>query len=223
MNRAKYLINSLAVAPIHRAVLNPILKLRSRGKPRRNLELGPGGKRIPGFETLNIVSGRRVDYIGNASVRLPFDDDTFDIIYASHIIEHIPWYQVQSAVSEWVRALKPGGVLEVWTPNGLAIAKAFVEAEERGTEEFHNDGWWRFNEGKDPCLWMSGRCFSYGDGTGGDHPNWHRALFSPRHLRNLFANAGLVDIREMDRSQVRGYDHGWINLGVRGAKPEHAR
>ena len=30
--------------------------------------------------------------------------------------------------------------------------------------------------------------------------------------------AGLTEVREMDRSQVRGYDHGWINLGMRGIK-----
>jgi hypothetical protein len=33
-----------------------------------------------------------------------------------------------------------------------------------------------------------------------------------------FESAGLKDVRLMDRSEVRGYDHGWINLGVKGTK-----
>jgi hypothetical protein len=117
------------------------------------------------------------------------------------------------------RVLVPGGQLEVWTPNALKIAKAFVQAEETGSEEFHQDGWWRFNSERDPCRWMSGRTFSYGDGSGRSHPNWHRSLFSPRYLIRLFKKAGLVEAHEMDRSEVRGYDHGWINLGVRGRMP----
>jgi SAM-dependent methyltransferase len=186
----------------------------------RRLEIGPGPRRLPGFETLNVVGGRSVDYIADASKRLPFPDQTFDLIYASHIVEHIPWYQTADALREWVRILKSGGRLEIWTPDGLKIARAFVEAEEVESLDYHNDGWWRFNESKDPCVWMAGRCFSYGDGTGAaDHPNWHRALFSERHLRNLMTNAGLADIRKLERADVRGHDHGWTNLGLAGTKP----
>jgi SAM-dependent methyltransferase len=193
--------------------------LNARNTVRR-LEIGPGPRRLPGFETLSVIGGRSVDYIADASKRLPFSDQTFDLVHASHIIEHIPWYQTADALREWVRVMKTGGQLEVWTPDGLKIARAFVAAEDQGSTEFHLDGWWRFNEQQDPCLWMSGRCFSYGDGTGrANHPNWHRAAFSERHLRNLMTTAGLVDIRKLDQSDVRGHDHGWINLGLVGTKP----
>jgi hypothetical protein len=37
-------------------------------------------------------------------------------------------------------------------------------------------------------------------------------------LRALLLKAGLSDIRRMNRSEVRGYDHGWINLGVCGRR-----
>lgn len=219
MGRLTYEINSRVVAPLHQAVVNPLRRGLHKRKTVRRLEIGPGSERIAGFETLNIVSGRNVDYVGDATKKLPFETGTFDLIYASHIIEHVAWYQVQATISEWVRALKPGGQLEVWTPNGLAIAEAFVAFERSGSLDFHQDGWWRYNEGRDACLWASGRAFSYGDGTGKNHPNWHRALFSPRHLMNLFAAAGLVEVGELSRNEVRGYDHGWINLGVRGTKP----
>ncbi|WP_072391602.1 class I SAM-dependent methyltransferase [Hyphomicrobium sp. CS1GBMeth3] len=215
-----HVVNRYFAAPLHRAVVNPINRARHEGRTDRKLEIGPGSDVLDGFETLDVITGSNVTYVGQA-LSLPFRDDTFQVVYASHIIEHVPWYQVPMALKEWVRVLQPGGQLKVWTPDGLKIAKAFVEAEESGETDFHKDGWWRFNEGHDPCVWASGRCFSYGDGTGrNDHPNWHRALFSPRYLKQLFRGAGLVEIREMDRSEVLGHDHGWINLGVCGTKPK---
>ena len=62
-----------------------------------------------------------MDYVYDAGKPLPFEDNTFDLVYASHVLEHIPWYKVEEVVKEWVRILKPGGVLEVWVPDGLKI------------------------------------------------------------------------------------------------------
>lgn len=214
--RLNQLAVEVALTPLQR-ILTPVKLARNRGKAVRWLEIGPGSKRIPGFETLNIIGGPQVDYVANAVSKLPFPDRTFDVIYASHIIEHIPWYQLESAISEWARKLKPGGLLEIWTPDGLKIAKAFVDAEERGTQSFTADGWWRFNDSRDPCVWYSGRLFSYGDGTGKpNHYNWHRSTFSARFLSSLLERAGLRDIRRMEPDEVRGFDHGWINLGIQG-------
>jgi SAM-dependent methyltransferase len=185
----------------------------------RRLEIGCGDRRIEGFETLNIISGSDVDYVCDASKPLPFNDNTFDIIYSSHILEHIPWYQTEVTLKEWVRILKSGGTLEIWVPDGLKICQTLITAELGVANLIENDGWYKFNPRKDPCVWASGRIFTYGDGTGKpDHPNWHRALFTARYLKELFELVGLINIKEMDHSEVRGYDHGWINLGMKGIK-----
>ena len=101
----------------------------------------------------------------------------------------------------------------------LRIAKAFVEGEDGLNQNWQADGWYRFNEKKDVCKWAAGRIFTYGDGTGNpNHPNWHRAIFSPRYLEAVMIEAGLVGVCKLKAEQVRGYDHGWINLGMRGIK-----
>ena len=201
-------------------LITGVNKLRHHGRSERRLEIGPGSKRLPGFETLNIVPGPAVDYIADAARKLPFPAGTFDVIYASHILEHIPWFQALPALQEWVRALKPGGALEIWVPDALKICEALVRYERDGIDESHLDGWYKFNPEQDPCKWAAGRLYTYGDGSGRlDHPNWHRGLFTPRYLRELFEKAGLENVRQMDRSEVRGNDHGWINLGMRGVKP----
>ena len=199
---------------------NQINLRRNAKKSHRYLEIGCGGSRLPEFETLDIVGGPNVDYVYDAAKPLPFKDNTFDLIYASHVLEHIPWYKTEEVLREWVRILKAGGQLEVWVPDGLKICQTLLKAELEGINEIEKDGWYKFNPRKDPCVWTSSRIFTYGDGTGNpNHPNWHRAMFTPRYLKELFERVGLKDIREMDRSEVRGYDHGWINLGVKGTKP----
>jgi SAM-dependent methyltransferase len=213
-------VKSLLSNPLLAFPRNVISRMRYGGRATRCLEIGPGKRRIQGFETLNIVAGWNVDYVCDAARHLPFPDGTFDIVYASHILEHVPWYQTERVLSDWARVLKPGGKLEVWVPDGLKICEAFVAAELNGSERFLEDGWFRFNEGKDPCRWAAGRVFTYGDGSGRtDHPNWHRALFSARYLRKLFEAVPLQDVRQLRRDEVRGDDHGWINLGVTGTKP----
>ena len=45
---------------------------------------------------------------------LPFADNTFDLIIANHVIEHIPgWFECFKYLA---RILKPHGIIDVWTP-----------------------------------------------------------------------------------------------------------
>lgn len=203
-----------------RQIITGVHLARNHEKTRRKLEIGPGPRRLEGFETLNIRAGRHVDYICDAAKRLPLPDERFELVYASHVLEHIPWYQTEHVLREWTRILQPGGILEIWVPDGEKICRAFVDGECGGNRDFTQDGWYRFNEERDVCKWAAGRLFTYGDGTGDPvDPNWHRALFSRRYLKTLMERVPLVDVTPLDRSEVRGDDHGWINLGMRGRKP----
>jgi SAM-dependent methyltransferase len=186
----------------------------------RWLEIGPGyrGERISGFETLDIVKRDNVDHVWDASEGLPFDDGTFDLIYASHILEHISWQKTEQALREWVRILKSGGWLEIWVPDALKICRAFVEAEKGKYKLIKGNKKALYNEHArgDPCRWLNGRVFSF---TGADHDDTHKALFSRRYLKDLLKSAGLVEVTELKREEIRGRDYGWVNMGVKGKKP----
>lgn len=51
---------------------------------------------------------------------LAYPDNTFDRIVATHVLEHI--YQPHLVLKEWLRVLKPGGVLSVLIPTDPGIA-----------------------------------------------------------------------------------------------------
>lgn len=57
---------------------------------------------------------RGVELLKLEAGALPFDDDSFDRLIATHVLEHVPFPHL--AIAEWVRLLKPGGVLSLILP-----------------------------------------------------------------------------------------------------------
>jgi SAM-dependent methyltransferase len=203
--------------PYGRFIKTPINLFRNKSKSERLLEIGPGMDRLLGFETINIVWGWNVDYIYDASKKLPFETGTFDLIYASHILEHTPWYDLDATFNEWVRVLKPNGIIEIWIPDGYKLSKLLCDIEEDITrDEWEKDSWRPFNEENNPYKWVNGRILY---GAIKEYPSWHTAIITPKYLNMIMTKAGLVKITRMENSEVRGVDHGWINLGMRGFKP----
>lgn len=80
----------------------------------KKLNLGCGKDLKEGYVNIDIV-----DYGGNMihdinTFPYPFEENTFDEIFASHILEHV--YNFNKTVTELYRILKPGGLLIVYAP-----------------------------------------------------------------------------------------------------------
>lgn len=58
--------------------------------------------------------GATLDCVRADALQLPFDDDTFDRIIASEVMEHIP--DDEAAMRELHRVVKPGGIVAVTVP-----------------------------------------------------------------------------------------------------------
>jgi SAM-dependent methyltransferase len=56
---------------------------------------------------------------------LPFDDNTYDIIFCNHVLEHIP--NDEKAMLELYRVLKPGGMAILQIPQDLNRATTFED------------------------------------------------------------------------------------------------
>lgn len=184
----------------------------------RGLDLGPGNYPVKGFEAMDIVKRPGVKHVGDVSKPLPFKDGAFDVVYASHVLEHIAWYDSVRVVTEWARVLRKGGAMEIWVPDGLKIAEALIKHET--DPRLHKkvpDKWLRRNKGTDPCVWANGRTF-YGDSGKGAarEASFHRSMYTPRYLHKVMRQAGLTHVANLKKP--RGYDHGWINLGMTGTK-----
>lgn len=58
---------------------------------------------------------------------LPCADETFDIVYSSHVLEHFPWTGADKVLKEWVRVLKVGGELRLVVPNLKSVGQRLAD------------------------------------------------------------------------------------------------
>lgn len=93
------------------------------------LHLGCGACYLPphdGWVNVDIFDNIKSDAISSVT-DLPFHKESFDLIYASHILEHIHRNRIISTLSHWVRLLKPGGTLRIAVPNFRAVAEHYMQ------------------------------------------------------------------------------------------------
>lgn len=79
-------------------------------RPLVRLNIGCGERHIEGYESIDIKTG--VD-----ARKLPHADGSVDEVYASHLLEHFDYEEVPKVLAEWVRVLRPGGLLRVSVPD----------------------------------------------------------------------------------------------------------
>lgn len=59
---------------------------------------------------------------------IPFDDNTFDVVYHSHFLEHLDRDAAAACLLECHRVLKPGGILRVVVPDLELLVKWYRES-----------------------------------------------------------------------------------------------
>ncbi len=90
------------------------------GTPRLNVGCGRYG--IPGWVNLDKFGYQRPAIVADLERDLPFADNTFAVILASHVLEHVG--DVVTVVAELNRVLKPGGRLLIAVPYGWSDSGA---------------------------------------------------------------------------------------------------
>lgn len=98
---------------------------------KKTLNVGAGERTYDFYPTKNYectnVDARQLEGIDEVCdvTKLPFEDETFEYILASDIIEHFPVVKTLDVLAEWTRVLKPGGMIEFRLPNLAVIAKQY--------------------------------------------------------------------------------------------------
>jgi len=148
------------------------------------LNLGGGNQKIPGFVNIDRLNGQE-------AFPLPaYADGSVDEIRASHILEHFGHREVPEVLKEWVRVLKPGGVLKIAVPD-------FDYLVQHRHDELPLE--------------------SYLMGGQSDQNDFHKSIFSERKLRDLMRYVGLTDVTRW-QSEIEDCASLPVSLNLQGVK-----
>lgn len=90
-----------------------------------NLHLGCGKRHIPGFVHIDAVDYPHVDHVATIDHLGFIADNSVDLIYNCHVLEHFRRRDVNRVLVEWLRVLKPGATLRLSVPDFAALSKVY--------------------------------------------------------------------------------------------------
>lgn len=151
------------------------------------LNLGSGHQKIPGFTNLDKIFGDQIYPLARPA-------NSVDEIRASHVLEHFKHNDCQAVIDDWVKALKPNGILKIAVPDFAKVCEAY-------------------QKGGDPNI------AGYVVGGQQSDDDYHKAIFDEERLKRMMQDAGLVDIGRWE-SEIMDCANLPISLNLVGRKPQ---
>lgn len=95
----------------------------------RKLNLGCGPCAQAGWLNLDLRRADGVDVRADLLRGLPLADASIDCIAAIHVLQDLPWSQIEPALRELRRVLMPGGVLRLGLPDLDRAIQAYLSGD----------------------------------------------------------------------------------------------
>ncbi len=148
---------------------------------KKTLNIGSGNRTYEeypkGYTCLNMDERENlavVDIVGDIRDMTRFEDEEFDYLLASDILEHFPIVQTLTILDRWKKILKVGGILELRVPNFDAIIRHY-----NSNKNMRHVSW----------MLMGGQEYL------GNH---HYVVFNEQWLKELCAEVNLVFVSCVD-------------------------
>ena len=94
------------------------------------LHLGCGERYLPGFCHIDIRKFPHIDYVASIDKLDMFEDDSVNLIYASHLLEHFSRNKTEEVLKEWHRVLKRGGIIRLAVPDFEKLINVYQETKD---------------------------------------------------------------------------------------------
>ncbi len=146
-------------------------------KYQKFLHIGCGDNVLP-KPFINLDARKRKGAKQGKAYPLKFKSNIFDLVYASHVLEHFKKKDVLKVLKDWVRVLKPGGTLRISVPCFENLTKIYKIDK-------------NINNIIGPL--MGGQTYK---------ENFHYNIFNKGKLSSLMEQAGLEAIHPWDVSRT---------------------
>ena len=95
----------------------------------RRLNWGCGSEPEPGWINSDIKDGPGIDITCDIREGLPVESDSIDYILSIHALPELPYPDLEPALVELRRVLRPGGVLRLSLPDLDQAVRAYLEGD----------------------------------------------------------------------------------------------
>jgi predicted SAM-dependent methyltransferase len=175
--------------PFKRILYNTLWKIKRLifvSDPKNNervmLHLGCGPIDVPGYINVDIKSFPHVHYVHDVFPLEIFESNKFELVYASHILEHFSIPEVPSVLQEWHRILKPGGILRLGVPDFPTIIEIYQNTKD-------------IKEIQGPLM-----------GGQTDIFNFHKSVYDKQFISLMLHNTGFREVRHWNPALVENHD-----------------
>jgi predicted SAM-dependent methyltransferase len=156
------------------------------------IHLGCGNINSPEFINVDSRVFPHIHHIHNVENLPMFKNDFADLIYASHVLEHISMLKLIEVLNEWRRVLKPNGVLRLSVPDFDRII------------DIYNS-----NNKNIEYIWMPLL------GAQEYKENSHFSVFNFSFIKNLLQEIGFSEIRGWDPATAHHHDfEDWASKNI---------
>lgn len=151
---------------------------------KKKLHLGCGNKILPGFTNVDIRLDLGADIIDDVGTLETVSDNSIDLIYVCHVLEHFGRNEYHSVLKRWYNVLSDGGVIRISVPDFGKV------------NQMYTSGY--------PLKNLMG--FLYGGQT--YDQNYHYITFDFNTLKEDLMSVGFKDVRLWDwrNTEHSGYD-----------------
>ncbi len=148
------------------------------------------------------IDGGDYSHLDHSDITLlPYNNDSVDLIYASHVLEYFDRVEVISVLQEWYRVLKPSGILRIAVPDFNTMNELYcnnkIELED-----------------------ILGPL--YGRMDMGDEKIYHKTTYDEKSLYRVLKKIGFKDMNKYNwqdyRVHIENDDHSQAYLNPKGDK-----
>jgi len=162
------------------------------------LHLGCGKRYLPGFVHIDMVDFPHIDYKQNVKDIHQFEDNSVDLIYASHVLEYFDRSDIDKVLKIWYNKLRGGGILRLSVPDFLKLKWVY---ENTGNIED-----------------ILGPLYGKWESDGRDI--YHKIVFTNKSLTKILKYAGFKEVRPWDWRKIHDKDYDDHSMAHFGASIE---
>jgi len=161
------------------------------------IHLGCGEQNAPGWINIDAEPFPHVHFVNRIDKLPMIRSESADLIYACHVLEHIPYLDYPRILEEWHRVLNQNGILRISVPDFDKLLSIY---------QYENNS-------LDLVLppLMGAQDYEHG---------FHRGAFNEKYLTTLFTNAGFRKVNRWDPHTAENYEfNDWAKKLVHGKYP----